>query len=330
MTATATETRRLTMVEALNQALHEEMAANPRVLVMGEDVGVDGGVFRVTKGLLDAFGPQRVVDTPLSEAGILGTAIGLALGGMRPVAEIQFSGFLNFAFEQIQPHCSRFRQRTCGRLTVPMVVRSPSGGGIRALEHHSESEEAMYVHTPGLVVLMPSGPLTAYGLLKAALRAPDTVMFFEPKSIYRAIKEDVPADGAPLEIGKARIDREGSDVTVVAWGAMVRRAREAADTLDASVEILDLLSLAPLDHEAIVASVQKTGRLVVVHEAPRTGGLAGEIYARVCEDAFYHLRARPERVTGWDVPFPLLGREMAYLPDKERIAAAIARVLADR
>lgn len=323
-------TEKMTMVQSINRALDEEMARDPTIVLLGEDVGVDGGVFRVTQGLLQKYGPERVVDTPLTEAGIVGVGIGLAIGGMRPVCEIQFSGFMNYCFEQIQPHASRFRQRTCSTQTIPMVVRAPSGGGIRALEHHSESEEAMYVHTPGLLVVMPSGPRTAYGLLKAALRAHDPVIFFEPKSVYRAIKEDVPVGGDALPIGKAEVVQQGTDVTVVTWGAMVKRTRDAlADVSGVSVEIVDLLTLNPMDHEAIIASVKKTGRLVVVHEAPRTGGLAGEIYARVCEDAFYHLRAPMTRVTGWDVPFPLLAREAAYLPDKPRIAAALRKVMLD-
>lgn len=327
---TAVKTEKLNMVQALNRAMDEEMARDPSIVLLGEDIGVDGGVFRVTQGLQAKYGQDRVVDTPLTEAGIVGVGIGLAIGGMRPVCEIQFSGFMNYCFEQIQPHASRFRQRTCSSQTVPMVVRAPSGGGIRALEHHSESEEAMYVHTPGLLVVMPSGPRNAYGLLKAALRAHDPVIFFEPKSVYRAVKEDVPVGGDALPIGKAEVVQPGTDVTVVTWGAMVKRTREAlADVKGVSVEILDLLTLNPLDHDAVIRSVQKTGRLVVVHEAPRTGGLAGEIYARVCEDAFYHLRAPMLRVCGWDVPFPLLAREAAYLPDKNRIAAAVRKVMKD-
>jgi pyruvate dehydrogenase E1 component beta subunit len=326
----AVRTEKLTMVQAINHALDEEMARDASIVLLGEDVGVDGGVFRVTQGLLQKYGPERVVDTPLTEAGIVGVGVGLAIGGLRPVCEIQFSGFMNYCFEQLQPHVSRFRQRTCSTQTVPMVLRAPSGGGIRALEHHSESEEAMYVHTPGLLVVMPSGPRNAYGLMKAALRANDPVIFFEPKAVYRAIKEDVVLGGEPLPIGRAEIAQAGTDVTVVTWGAMVKRTRDAlADVKDVSVEIVDLLSLSPMDHDAIIASVRKTGRLVVVHEAPRTGGLAGEVFARVCEDAFYHLRAPMTRVAGWDVPFPLLAREAAYLPDKQRIAAAIRKVMAD-
>lgn len=328
--STAAKTERINMVQALNRAMDEEMARDESIILLGEDVGVDGGVFRVTQGLLAKYGPDRVIDTPLAESAIAGVGVGLAIGGMRPVCEIQFSGFMNYAFEQIQPHSSRFRQRTCGVLTTPMVVRAPSGGGIRALEHHSESEEAMYVHTPGLVVLMPSGPRNAYGLMKAALRAKDPVIFFEPKYVYRAVKEEVPVGGDALPIGKAEIPATGTDVTVVTWGAMTKRTLDTIKTIkDISVEVVDLLTLSPLDHDAIINSVKKTGRLVVVHEAPRTGGLAGEIYARVCEDCFYHLRAPMTRVAGWDCPFPLLAREAAYLPDNNRIAAAIRKVMKD-
>jgi pyruvate/2-oxoglutarate/acetoin dehydrogenase E1 component len=324
---------RLTMVEALNRAFYEEMERDPRIVVLGEDVGVDGGVFRVTKGLQERFGKERVVDTPLAEFAIAATGVGLALGGMIPVCEMQFSGFMNYAYGSIQPHSSRFLSRTRGVRGVPMVVRAPSGGAIRALEHHSESEEASYCSVPGLVVVMPSGPASAYGLLKAALRCGEPVIFFEPKSIYRAFREEVPENGEPLPIGKCLVDREGTDLTVVAWGNMVRKSREAADLVaqetGASIEILDLVTLMPLDVETIGASVRKTGRLVVVHEAPKTGGYAGEIFARACEEAFYHLRAQPRRVASFDVPYPLFARENAYLPDTERITAAMKAALAE-
>jgi pyruvate/2-oxoglutarate/acetoin dehydrogenase E1 component len=324
---------RLTMVEALNRAFFEEMERDPRIVVLGEDVGVDGGVFRVTKGLQDRFGKERVVDTPLAEFAIAAAGVGLALGGMVPVCEMQFSGFMNYAYGSLQPHSSRFLSRTRGVRGVPMVVRAPSGGAIRALEHHSESEEASYVSVPGLVVVMPSGPTTAYGLLKAALRSGEPVIFFEPKSIYRAFREEVPEDGPPLPLGKCLVDREGADLTLVSWGGMVRRCREAADAVahetGASIEILDLVTLAPLDVDTIAASVRKTGRIVVVHEAPRTGGYAGEIITRACEEGFFHLRAQPRRVTSFDVPYPLFARENAYLPDMERIVAALKASLAE-
>ncbi len=323
----------LTMVDALNRALAEEMERDERVMCLGEDVGVDGGVFRVTRDLQKKFGADRVVDTPLAEHCIVGASVGLAIGGMRPVCEMQFSGFMNFAYGQIQPHMSRFLGRTRGGRRMPVVVRAPSGGGIRALEHHCESEEMSYVSVPGLVVLMPSGPRTAYGLLKAAIRSEEPVIFFEPKSIYRAFREEVPVDGEPMTIGKAEVVREGTDLTVVTWGAMVRRSKEAADRVTketgASIEILDLLTLKPMDPDAIMASVTKTGRCVVVHEAPRTGGFAGEIFARICEreDVFMSLRAPLARVASYDVPYPLFARENAYLPDVERIVAQLKKTL---
>ena len=324
----------LTMVEALNRALAEELERDPRVMLLGEDVGVDGGVFRVTKGLQERFGKDRVVDTPLAEACIVGASVGLAIGGMVPVCEMQFSGFMNFAYGQIQPHMSRFLSRTRGQRRIPVVVRAPSGGGIRALEHHCESEEMSYVSVPGLVVLMPSGPRTAYGLMKAAIRTAEPTIFFEPKSIYRAFREEVPVDGDPYPIGKAEVVREGGDLTVVTWGAMVRRCCEAAEKVaaetGAGIEIVDLLTLKPMDPETVMQSVKKTGRCLVVHEAPRTGGLAGEIFARISEreDVFYSLRAPLARVASFDVPYPLFARENAYLPDADRIAAGMKKTLA--
>lgn len=325
----------LTMVEALNRAMAEEMERDPRVMILGEDVGVDGGVFRVTKGLQERFGKDRVVDTPLAEACIVGAGVGLALGGMIPVCEMQFSGFMNFAYGQIQPHMSRFLCRTRGQRRMPLVVRAPSGGGIRALEHHCESEEMSYVSVPGLVVLMCSGPRTAYGLLKAAIRSEEPVIFFEPKSIYRAFREEVPVDGEPLPLGKAEVVRKGDDLTVVTWGAMVRKAKEAAEKACAAtgktIEIIDLLTLKPMDPEVVMESVQRTGRCVVVHEAPRTGGFAGEIFARINErpEVFYSLRAPLARVAAYDVPYPLFARENAYMPDADRIAAQMVKTLGE-
>jgi pyruvate dehydrogenase E1 component beta subunit len=325
----------LTMVEALNRAMAEEMERNPRVVILGEDVGVDGGVFRVTKGLQERFGKDRVVDTPLAEHCIVGASVGLAIGGMTPVCEMQFSGFMNFAYGQIQPHMSRFLSRTRGGRRMPVVVRAPSGGGIRALEHHCESEEMSYISVPGLVVLMCSGPRTAYGLMKAAIRAEEPVIFFEPKSIYRAFREEVPVDGDPLPIGKAEIVRQGDDLTVVTWGAMVRKVKEAAEKACAatgkSIEVIDLLTLKPMDPEIVMESVKRTGRCVVVHEAPRTGGFAGEIFARINEreDVFYALRAPLARVASYDVPYPLFARENAYLPDVDRMEAQFVKTLAE-
>ncbi len=329
-TASGVPTTPITMVEALNHALADEMAQDPRVLVLGEDVGVDGGVFRVTKGLRDRFGADRVVDTPLAEDAIVGVSIGLALGGMRPVCEIQFSGFMHQAFAQFQSHAGRYRARTRGQRCVPMVCRAPSGGGIKALEHHSESEEMLFVHTPGLKVVMPSGPRSAYALLRAAIRDDDPVVFLEPKSIYRAVREVVVA-GEVGEIGKAAVVREGSDLTIVTYGAMLRTslaaAEKAAAQERASIEVVDLLSLSPYDSDTVARSVEKTGRCVVVHEAVRTGGMAAEVVARLNEDCFYSLEAPVARVTAWDIPFPLYAREKAMLPDVDRVLTAVLATL---
>ena len=329
-TAAATITEPITMVEALNLALSDEMASDPRVLVLGEDVGVDGGVFRVTKGLKARFGDDRVVDTPLAEDAIVGASIGLAIGGMRPVCEIQFSGFLHQAFAQFQSHAGRYLTRTHGQRSVPMVCRAPSGGGIKALEHHSESEEMLYVHTPGIKVVMPSGPRTAYALLRAAIRDDDPVLFLEPKSIYRAFREPVVQDEI-AEIGKARIVKPGDDLTLVTYGAMLRTSvgavERAEKELAASIEVIDLLTLSPCDFDTVVASVAKTGRCVIVHEAVKTGGMAAELTARLVEGCFYRLEAPVARVTGWDVPYPLYAREKAFLPDGDRIFGALKTTL---
>jgi pyruvate dehydrogenase E1 component beta subunit len=318
------------MVEALNLALAEEMAADERVIVLGEDVGVDGGVFRVTKGLRERFGPDRVVDTPLAEDAIVGTSIGLALGGLRPVCEIQFSGFLHQSFAQWQSHAGRYRSRTRGQRGVPLTCRAPSGGGIKALEHHSESEEMLYAHTPGIKVVMPSGPRAAYGLLRAAIRDEDPVLFLEPKAIYRAVREPVVPDEVAA-IGPAVVVREGTDLTLVTCGAMLRTSlqaveRAAADA-GASIEVIDVRTIAPYDSDTVARSVERTGRCVVVHEAVKTGGMAAEVVARLNEDCFYSLEAPVARVTGWDVPYPLYAREKAFLPDPERILQAIRATL---
>lgn len=329
--AVAAVTEPVTMVDAINLALAHEMAADERVVVLGEDVGVDGGVFRVTKGLQERFGKARVVDTPLAEDAIVGAGLGLALGGMRPVCEIQFSGFLHQAFAQMQSHAGRFRSRTRGQRGLHLVVRSPSGGGIKALEHHSESEEMLYVHTPGIKVVMPSGPRTAYGLLRASIREGDPVLFLEPKGVYRAFREPVLPDEV-LEIGKARVVKPGTDLTLVTYGAMLRTSVGAVEAvearLSASIEVIDLLTLAPYDADLVRASVEKTGRCVVVHEAVKTGGMGAEIAARLNEECFWSLRAPVARVTGWDIPYPLYAREKAFLPDAERIAAALTATLA--
>jgi pyruvate dehydrogenase E1 component beta subunit len=323
---------KLNMVKALNLALQQEMERDPDVLILGEDVGVDGGVFRVTDDLQRQFGSRRVIDSPLAEAAIVGTAVGMALYGLRPVCEIQFSGFAFQCFHQIENHVARFRQRSQGRFQVPLVVRMPYGGGVRALEHHSESEEQFYAHIPGLKMVVPSSPRNARALLAAAVRDPDPVIFFEAKALYHAAKEEVPDEPETMPLGTARVDREGRDLTLVAYGAMVRVAREAADTLEGEdgvqTEILDLLTVSPLDREALVASVGKTGRAVIVHEAPRSFGPGAEIAASIQEGAFLSLEAPIRRVTAYDIPFPGFAREKANVPDAARVVAAARETLA--
>lgn len=321
----------LNMAQAINQALDQALSGDPRVLVLGEDVGRTGGVFRVTDGLQQRHGENRVVDTPVAESGIVGVALGLAVGGMRPVAEIQFMGFSYPAFDQVISHVSRIRNRSRHRFTAPLVVRIPYGGGIGAAEHHSESAEAIYAHTPGLKVVVPATPAEAKGLLLASIEDPDPVIFLEPIRVYRAIREDVPTERYEIPIGEARVVRRGEDVTVVAYGSMFREAGLAADLLEAegaSVELIDLRSLVPLDAETLIGSVQRTGRAVIVQEAPRTGGFAGELVALIQERALYSLQAPVARVTGWDTVFPLKRSERHYLPTPERIATAVRRVLA--
>lgn len=321
----------LNMVKALNLALQQEMERDDRVVVFGEDVGRAGGVFRVTEGLLDRFGPKRVMDTPVSEAGIIGCAVGMALYGLRPVCEIQFSGFSYFGFHQLNCHAARFRTRSLGRYSIPMVMRSPSGGGIRALEHHSDSEEALYVQTPGLKVVMPSGPRTARGLLVSAIRDPDPVVFLEPKRIYRAIREEVPDEEETIPFGQAQVRREGKDITLISYGAMMQEtlaaAEEAEKELHFSVEVIDLLTFVPLDTAAIAGSVRKTGRCVIVHEAPSACGVGAELIARINEQALWSLEAPIARVTGYDIPYPFFAREQAYLPSVQRIVAAIRETM---
>jgi pyruvate dehydrogenase E1 component beta subunit len=320
------------MVKALNLALLQEMQRDDDIVIIGEDVGVDGGVFRVTEDLHRKFGGKRVIDSPLAEAGIIGTAVGMALYGLKPVCEIQFSGFAFQCFHQIENHCARYRTRTQGRFHVPIVVRMPYGGGVRALEHHSESEEQFYAHIPGLKMVIPSGPRNARALLVAALRDPDPVIFFEHKALYHAAKEEVPDEAETMPIGSAQVEREGRDLTLIAWGAMVRVAREAAQTLEtedgASVEIIDLLTVAPLDRDTLVRSVQKTGRVIIVHEAPRSFGPGAEIATSIMEGAFLSLEAPIRRVTAYDVPFPGFAREKANVPDAARVVAAARDTLA--
>lgn len=322
---------KMTMVQAINHALKEEMARDDAVLVLGEDVGVDGGVFRVTEGLLDAYGAERVIDTPLAESSIVGMAIGMALYGLHPVAEIQFSGFSYLAFHQLESHAARLRWRSQGHYHVPLVLRTPYSGGVRALEHHSESRETYYAHTPGLKMVIPSGPRTARALLLSAIRDPDPVVFYEAKSIYRAFREDVPEEDETLPIGQARVVREGSDLTLIAYGAMLRHALEAAEELHEAdgveCDVIDLLTISPLDHATFAESVRKTGRAVVVHEAPRSFGPGAEIVSRLVEKAFWYLEAPIRRVTGFDIVIPLLAYEKAYLPGKERILHAARETL---
>ncbi|HXG27684.1 MAG TPA: alpha-ketoacid dehydrogenase subunit beta [Nevskiales bacterium] len=320
----------ITLVEAVNRALAWEMAHDERVLVFGEDVGRDGGVFRATLGLLERFGPERVLDTPLSETLIAGMAIGMAAQGLRPVAEIQFSGFIYPALDQIVNHAGRLRTRTQGRLSCPLVLRSPCGGGIRAPEHHSESVETFFAHIPGIRVVMPSTPARAYGLLLAAIRDPDPVVFLEPTRIYRLVKQDVPDDGQALPLDVCYTLREGRDVTLVGWGAALHECLQAADALAGagiSAEVIDVATLKPLDMGTILESVARTGRCVIVHEAAREAGFGAEIAARLAEEGLLHLLAPVRRVTGYDCVMPLARLEQHYIPSVARIVAAVRRVM---
>jgi pyruvate dehydrogenase E1 component beta subunit len=322
---------KITMVQAINLALRQEMERDDSIVVLGEDVGVDGGVFRVTEGLFEAFGGQRVIDTPLAESAIVGTSIGMAAYGLKPVCEIQFSGFSYMAFHQLESHAARLRWRSRGRYHVPMVLRAPYGAGVRALEHHSESREAYYAHTPGLKMVIPSTPRKARALLISAIRDPDPVVFFEPKAAYRASREEVPEAEETWPLGKADVVREGQDLTLLAYGAMLRPTLKAADLLreedGVDAEVIDLLTLSPLDHDTFVTSVRKTGRAVIVHEAPRSFGPGAEIVARLVEKAFWYLEAPIGRVTGLDTIVPLFAYEQAYLPSPERIVHAARETL---
>jgi len=316
----------MNMVEAINLALREEMARDGDVVVFGEDVGRDGGVFRLTEGLYDTFGEQRVIDAPLSESSIAGVAIGMAAYGLKPVAEIQFLGFTYAAIEQLFSHAARLRTRSRGQLHCPLVIRTPYGGGVKAPELHEESSEALFCHMPGLKVVVPGSPYWAKALLQAAIRDPDPVLFLEPTRLYRLLREEVPEGDIPVELGRARIARPGNEVTVVAWGSMLEKSLRAVEGYDA--EVIDLMTLSPFDAETVLASVRKTGRLVVVHEAARTGGFGAEIAATVAEEAILSLKAPVRRVTGCDVipPLPLL--EDYNVPTAKQIAAAIGEVLA--
>jgi pyruvate dehydrogenase E1 component beta subunit len=318
---------RMNVVEAIDQALLQEMARDPKVIVLGEDVGKDGGVFRVTDGLVERCGEERVIDTPLAESGIVGFAIGLAIAGYRPVAEIQFAGFVYPAYDQLVSHAARMRNRSRGRWTVPLVVRMPYGGGIRALEHHSESTEVIFAHIPGLKVVIPSDPYDAKGLLTAAIRDPDPVIFLEPARIYRAIKMDVPEEQYVIPLGQAKVVREGKDLTLIGWGAQVRTCREAAERMAAEnrydVEVIDVRTLSPFDHETVIGSVKNTGRAVIVHEAARFCGFGAEISAQIMERALLSLQAPVRRVTGLDVMAPLAKLEDYYQPDVDLVVSEI-------
>ena len=318
---------KLNIVESINLALNQEMAKDKDVVILGEDVGVDGGVFRVTDGLFKKF-PNRVFDTPLAESGIIGAAIGMAVYGLKPVAEVQFSGFMYPGFDQLISHASRIRTRSRGRYSCPIVVRTPCGGGIRALEHHSESTEAIFIHTPGLKVVEPSNPYDAKGLLISSIRDPDPVIFFEPMRVYRAIKQEVPEEEYNIELGKANVVKEGNDLTIITWGAMVRDVLKINEEIKNKydLEIIDLRTLSPFDIDAIITSVKKTGRALVVHEAPKTLGLGAEIVAQINEKALLSLEAPVLRVTGFDTIFPLAKLENYYLPTN-RIKKGIEKVM---
>ena len=320
-------TEAMNMAEAINQALHLAMESDPSTVVLGEDVARAGGVFRITEGLLDRFGPDRVIDTPLNESGIVGTAIGMALGGARPIAEIQFEGFVYPAFDQIVSHLGRFRYRTRGNATVPVVVRMPNGAGIGAHEHHCDSPEAYFVHAPGLVVVCPSTPTDAKGLLTAALQGEDPVMFLEPKVLYRAGREQVPVESYTLPIGRARVRKEGNDLTVVTYGGMVPVALQSVEREGVSADVIDLRTLFPWDRETVLASVAKTGRLLLVQEPQGTAGVAAEVAAVVAEEAMYDLEAPIVRVTGFDVPWPQFAIEKHALVDVDRVVAGIRQVM---
>lgn len=313
------------LAQAINTALATALDRDEKVVLLGEDIGRTGGVFRITDGLREKFGENRVFDTPVAESGIVGAAFGMAVAGLRPVAELQFLGFSYPAYDQVINHVARIRNRTNHRFSAPMVIRIPYGGGIGAAEHHSESTEAIYAHIPGIKVVVPSTPRDALGLLLAAVDDPDPVVFLEPIRLYRAVKEDLPEDQYTVDIGRARVERSGRDITLISWGAMTKETRAAATVLErenVSVEVIDLRTLAPLDRKGILASVEKTGRAVVIHEAPLTGGFGGEIAATIQEHALYSLRAPVRRVTGWDTIFPLKRSEGHYLPTVDRIVEA--------
>ncbi|WP_188006674.1 Pyruvate/2-oxoglutarate/acetoin dehydrogenase complex, dehydrogenase (E1) component, beta subunit [Sporosarcina sp. ANT_H38] len=323
-------TKQMTLIQAINDGMRLMLEEDDRTIILGEDIGKNGGVFRATEGLQEQFGDDRVVDTPLSEAGIIGTSIGLAVNGFRPVAEIQFLGFIYPAYEQIMTHVSRIRMRSMSRFTVPMVIRAPYGAGIRAPEIHSDSVEILFTHMPGIKVVCPSNPYDAKGLLIAAMEDPDPVLVLEPMKNYRSKREEVPVGKYTVEIGKGKIVREGADVTLIAWGAMISIAEKAAEQAEKkgiSCEIIDLRTLYPIDRDIIAESVQKTTRAVIIHEAHNTGGLGNDIVSIINDTAFLYLRAPIERVTGFDVPVPFFTLEEHYLPTPARVVEGIEKVL---
>ncbi len=318
----------LTLVQSITLALIQEMEKDERIILLGEDIGLNGGVFRATEGLFQRFGGERVVDAPLAESGIMGTAIGLAMAGLRPIPEIQFEGFMGPAFDQLTNQAARFNSRTRGGVTCPLTLRVPVGGGIHAPELHSDSPEAIYTHTPGLKIVMPSSPYDAKGLLISAIRDPNPVIFFEPKRIYRAFREEVPEDEYTIPIGEARTVCEGEELTVVSWGASVVQCANAIQESGKNIELIDLRTINPIDMDTIASSVQKTGRCVIVHEAPKTCGLGAEIATGIMEHCFLNLEAPVQRVCGFDTIMPYYKLELDYLPDVERIGKAINETLA--
>ncbi|MCH8741303.1 alpha-ketoacid dehydrogenase subunit beta [Patescibacteria group bacterium] len=320
---------KINLIQSIKSTLQQEMEKDKRVILLGEDVGRNGGVFRVTEGLWQKFGDNRVIDTPLAEVGIISVSIGLAVAGLKPVPEVQFDGFSISMIDQIYNHVGRIRKRSQGKYSVPLVLRIPHGGGIKAYEHHSESLETFFSHIPGIKVVTPSGPYNAKGLLASAIRDPDPVIFLEPKRVYRAIKEEVPEKEYTIPLQKSEVVQEGNDITVIAWGAMQRVVKEAARELSGkySIEIIDLLTISPLDRETIIYSVKKTGRCVVVQEAPKTCGFGAELITIIQEGAFLSLKAPLARVTGYDIPMPLAKLENYYIPDETRINKAIEKVM---
>nr|WP_309100949.1 alpha-ketoacid dehydrogenase subunit beta [Fredinandcohnia onubensis] len=320
-----------TIVQAVNEAMDIALEQDQRVMVMGLDVGTNGGVFRATEKLQEKFGEDRVVDTPLAESGIVGSAIGLAANGMKPIVELQFMGFIYSAMDQLCSQAARVRFRTGGRFTAPMVIRGPFGGGVHALELHCDSYETFFTHTPGLKVVIPSSPYDAKGLLLAAIQDPDPVVFFEPMKIYRSVKEEVPDEAYTVPLGKAKIVREGEDLTIISWGAPVHVAKKTAEKLESekglSVEVIDLRTLVPLDTETIINSVRKTGRVIVMHEAVKTSGFGAEVASRIMEEAFMYLESPVERVTGFDTPYPFPQVEHEWMPNENRLLRAVDKVL---